>query len=280
MENVNIYDNWKNAQKQYRSFVYFGGAFSFILIIVFIILKTVYIDPTVYLFSEVNDAIIFEIGILCCGAIFGSAVVGFTYDQYQKRFVQQESIIAQRYIDEGIIKVFKSANDPNLIDYITELLRNAKSEIIAVGLGLGIFSHNQDILKLISERVNKESNFRACIYIGDEKNPGVINRVKEEKEAHSELGLSYYENWVERYPKEINSFLSKEINSDSMHKYTFKKTDTFTMISFIKIDNIFLFFPYGTPNIRGSQSPWIAISADAEKSEFANFLKKATNFYK
>ena len=52
------------------------------------------------------------------------------------------------------------------------------------------------------------------------------------------------------------------------------------MISIFKIDDIYLFFSYGTPDIRGSQSPWIAIKGASDQSEFAYFLKRNINFYK
>ena len=51
------------------------------------------------------------------------------------------------------------------------------------------------------------------------------------------------------------------------------------MVSVIKIDAIYLFFPYGTPNIKGSHSPWILIDGNAEGSAMVKFLKDIIKFY-
>jgi hypothetical protein len=51
------------------------------------------------------------------------------------------------------------------------------------------------------------------------------------------------------------------------------------MVSVIKIDNIYLFFPYGTPNVKGSHSPWIVIDGNADRSALVKFLKDIIQFY-
>lgn len=279
LDDTNLVDKWQYSQRIYRVFIYFGSIVSFLILITIIILKNVYGSATESLFTETTDSIVFEIGLLCSGAFFGSSVIGIIFDQYQKRFVQSETQIAKRFLTEGIIQVFKSASDPNLINFLLEKIANAKSEVIATGLGLGIFAHNRDILNAISSRLNEEDNFRVNIYLGSESNVGVANRIKEEKEAHARLGLNYDTKWISRYPAEIKGVLLRQVDPNARSRLKVEQVQTCPMISVIKIDNIFLFFPYGTPDIRGSQSPWLSIKGDSDRSEFAKFLRKVISFH-
>lgn len=280
IDNKKLVEEWQYSQRLFRVFIYLGGIVAFIIIISLIVLKNLYADPTKSIFSETTDSILFEIGLLCSGAFFGSAVVGIMFDQYQQRFVQSETLIAKRFLKEGIIQVFKSANDPNLLEFLMEQVSSARSEIIAAGLGLGILAHNRDLLNNIASRLNDEDNFRVSIFLGSNDNAGVSNRINEEKVAHDKLGLNYDPSWVSRYPAEIKGVLLSQVNQSAHARLKVELADSCPMISAIKIDNIYLFFPYGTPDIRGSQSPWLAIKADSEYSEFAKFLKRVFLFYK
>ncbi|WP_020586338.1 hypothetical protein [Desulfobacter curvatus] len=278
-DNTELVDDWRASQKIYRAFVRVGGFVAFLLMLIIIVLKNLYSSPTESMISEVADAIIFELCLLCSGAFLASSLIGIIFDQYQTRFVQNENLIAKRFIEEGIIRVFKSANDPNLATFILRLIKSTKSEIIACGLGLGLLAHNRDILNAISNRLNEEDNVRVSIYFGSESNVGVQNRIKEEKECHLKLGINYDDQWVTRYPAEIESVLSRSVNNNALNRLKIKKTAVCPMLSVIKFDDIYLFFSYGTPDIRGSQSPWIAIKGTSTQSEFAHFLKRNIDYY-
>ena len=214
-DNTDIVDDWRASQKLYRAFIRLGGSVAFLFILTIIILKNLYSSPTESMVSEVADAIIFEVGLLCAGAFLGSSLIGLIFDQYQTRFVKNENLIAKRFLEEGIIRVFKSANDPNLASFVLRLILSAKSEIIAAGLGLGLLAHNRDILNAISDRLNEEDNVKVSIFLGAADNVGVQNRIGEEKKIHLKLGLNYDDKWITRYPAEIESVLNRNVNEEA-----------------------------------------------------------------
>lgn len=267
-------------RKRYLAFVYVGGVFFFLLLVVTIILKHLYSDPNESIISEVTDAILFEAFTVISGAGFASAVIGTIIDQYQRR-VGESQVQLSRFIgSEGIVEVFRSATDPRLIQYVQSLILTANSEIFFVGLGLGLLSHNRELLNAIGDRLDAKKNLEVNIFIGKQTNPGVQNRINEEKEWHDKNGISYDPSWVTRYPNEISTVLQHRISEKSRNRLRIVDLDDCPMSTVVKIDDHFLFFVYGTPNIRGSQSPWIAIDKTNGNGEIVKFLNEIVNFYK
>lgn len=279
MKKRNITKSQIDSLRQYRVWVYWSASLSIILLILFIILKTLYLPPNIALISESFDSILFEIMIVCSGAFFSTSLIGIIYEKFQTRIVHDDTLVRERFVDEGILKVYKSATDPNLLDYLLTEIINSKSEFIAIGLGLGILSHNPQLLHAISEKINKVSNYRIRVFLGSSKNEGVKNRIREEKLAHDKMQLNYDETWITRYFSEINSLLKSYVNKGFENKFQVKEIDTCPMISVLKIDDLYVFFPYGTPNIKGSQSPWILVDGEAENSSLVKYLKDIIAYY-
>lgn len=272
--------NPKKERKRYLAFLYFGGLISFIVMIFTIIAKNVYADPNSALISEPADTILFEILIIVSGTIFGSTIIGVLIDQYQRRFSDHQDDINRFVLQIGIIDVFNSAVDPRLIQHLLRLIPSARSEIVFSGLGLGILSHNFDVLDAIGKRLNAVKSLRTDIFIGGSGSLGVMNRVSEEKIWHEAHGLSYSESWVTRYPAEIKSYLQRVVDVDAIKRLRIVEVDDCPMCTVIKIDDDFLFFSYGSPNIRGSQSPWMAFDGKTINSKWVQFLSNIISFYR
>lgn len=267
-------------RKRYLAFIYIGGVFFFLLLVVTIILKQLYIAPTQSLISEHVDAILFEVLVLISGAGFASSVIGTIIDQYQRR-VGDSQVQLNRFIgNEGIVEVFKSASDPRLIQYIQSLISTATSEIFFSGLGLGLLAHNMDLLVAIGRRLEEKKNLEVNIFIGSHKNAGVQNRINEERDWHNKNGINYDPSWVTRYPAEIRSVLNHHLNDKTRSRLKIVDLEDCPMSTVIKIDDHFLLFIYGTPNVRGSQSPWLAIDRSNGNGEIVRFLSAIVNYYK
>jgi hypothetical protein len=258
---------------------YWSAVVSFLVLVLFIVLKTLHHTAQLTLFSEAIDTIIYETMIVSAGTFLATALIGIIYEKFQTKIVRDSTLVRERFVDEGILRVFKSAGDPKLLEFLQSEIGSSKSEVIAVGLGLGILAHNPQLLEAIAEKVNNIDNFRLKIFFGSSNNNGVKNRIQEEKTYHDNKNLNYDESWIQRYPSEMNGVLKSLINDNREHKFTIKEIDTCPMVSLIKIDNTFLFFPYGTPNIKGSRSPWIEVDGNADNSSMVKFLKDIIKFY-
>jgi len=269
----------REERKRYLWFTYIGGAFFFVLLVTTIIVRVLYSDPSKALISETADAILFEILLITAGTGFGSTVVGVVIDQYQRRFGEYQEEVNRFIFQEGVSDVFRSAEDPRLIQYLLELIPDARSEMVFIGLGLGILSHNREILTAIGERLNAVQSLRVGIYLGSANNEGVKNRIHEEKAWHHENKINYDETWVTRYPAEIRSVLHRIVNGDSTDRLRVVIVDDCPMCTVMKVDDRFLFFAYGSPNIRGSQSPWIVFDGRAINSKWVRFLYDVVSFY-
>ncbi|MCE7062358.1 hypothetical protein [Dyadobacter sp. CY343] len=279
MKRQDITKSQIDSLRQYRVWVYWSAAVSFLILVLFAILKTLYASPVVSLVSESFDNILFEVMIACAGAAFSTALIGIIYEKFQTKIVHDDSLVRERFIEEGILRVFKSSTDSQLLEFMHAEIKASRSEVIAIGLGLGVLSHNYQLLEAIADKINSVDNFRLKIFLGSSENNGVINRIKEEKLTHDKNKLNYDESWIKRYPSEITGVLNGFISDKCKYKFVMKEIDSCPMLSVVKIDDIFLFFPYGTPNIKGSHSPWIVIDGSAEHSAMAKFLKNIVKFY-
>jgi hypothetical protein len=268
-----------NSLHQYRTWAYWSAFVSFLVLVLFIVLRTLHHTKDLHLFSETVDTIIYETMIVASATFLATALIGIIYENFQTKIVHDDSLARERFIDEGILKVYKSSTDAKMLEFMLNEISSSKSEVIAVGLGLGILSHNYQLLDAIAERVNNVDNFRLKIFLGSANNNGVQNRIHEEKLVHDKNNLYYDDSWITIYRSEISSVLNKIIEGDCAHKLTIKEIDTCPMVSVIKIDNIYLFFPYGTPNVKGSHSPWIVIDGNADRSALVKFLKDIIQFY-
>jgi len=246
---------------------------------VFIILKTIYSGDKNSFISESFDAILFELIIVASGAFLSSSIIGIIFEKFQTKVINDDSLIRKRYIDEGILRIFESATDPQLLNFLKVEINNSNSEVIGLGLGLGILSHNPKIMGSIAKKINSVPNYRLRIFLGSSENIGVNNRIKEEKDSIVAKGLNYDETWIKRYPSEIKGLLNKDVSGENQKKYKVKEIDTCPMVSIIKIDNYFLYFSYGSPDIKGSDSPWILVDGKSQNSAIVRYLKKVLEFY-
>jgi hypothetical protein len=279
MKKQDITKNEINSLRQYRSWAYWSAIVSFLVLVLFIVLRTLKHTKELTLFSDTVDTIIYEVATVSAATFLATALIGIIYEKFQTKIVHDDSLVRERFIDEGILKVYKSSTDAKLLEFMLNEITNSKSEVIAVGLGLGILFHNYQLLDAIAQRLNTVDHYRLKIFVGSPTNNGVKNRVREEKLDHKKNNLNYDGSWINRYRSEISGVLQKNITPACIDKFTIKVIDTCPMVSVIKIDDHYLFFPYGTPNLKGSHSPWILIDGCAEGSAMVKFLKDIIKFY-
>ena len=269
----------QRERRRYISFLYIGGSFFLLLLIVATALQVLYSTSAMFFVSNTVDEIIFDIAISVGEIGFGSAVIGIIIDQYQRRFGEDEESLSRFIADEGIVDVFGSATDPRLVEYLTNIVNQARLEITFVGLGLSVLRDNREMAQAIRNRANQIRSLTVNVLVGDVNNPGVANRLAEEKNWHQSKNIYYPDTWPTEYFGSISAMLTTGLNEDAKTRVRLLRLNTCPMLTAAKIDDQLLFFPYGTPNIRGGYSPWIVIDGKAKDSKLANFLNSLFAHY-
>jgi hypothetical protein len=278
-EKIKARGSIQRERRRYISFLYIGGSFFLLLVIVAIALRVLYSTSTMSFISKTADAIIFDIAITIGEIGFGSAVIGIIIDQYQRRFSEDEENLSRFIADEGIVDVFGSATDPRLVEYLTHIVNQARLEITFVGLGLSVLRDNREMTQAICNRANQIRSLTVNVLVGDINNAGVANRLAEEKSWHQSKNIYYHDTWPTEYFGSISALLITGLNEDAKTRVRLLRLSTCPILTAAKIDDQLLFFPYGTPNIRGGDSPWVAIDGKAKDSKLANFLNDLFAYY-
>lgn len=267
-----------------RRFLYFYGAvlaISSIILFAGFLLKALFADPQQALVTEVWDSIIFETAVFIGATIAGAALVALIIDHHQQRLGAESDELKTVLEMEGILGVYQDANDPKLLSKIIEAISTAHREFYAFGLGLGILFNNRSILQRLSEQINKNPAMTATILTGSGQNSGVANRIAEEKSWHESKNINYNVNWAENFPAEISTSLANWVDEASRSRVKVETVDSCFMFGAIIVDDVVFLFPYGSPDVRGSESPWYELVYKAgSEGKWANFVRRCVSYYK
>ena len=268
----------REDKKRYVAFLYFGGLFFLLMLVTAIVLNILFKDPTVSIVSETFDALFFEIFKAISGTAFGACLVGVIIDQYQERIAGNEKSLNDIIDAEGFVETFFSANDPSFLKYLHYYIEEAKSEINVIGLGLSVLALNLDLMEKIKDRMEKNKNLKVNIYIGSADNKGVLSRKKEEEEWHKSNSITYDYYWLERFPAEIRSFLRKDILESANKRLKIVDLTFCPWLTAIKIDDHYAIHIYGSPDIRGTRSFWLAFDDTKQKGKLVTFIDRIFNY--
>lgn len=267
-------------RRQFRMFLWLIGSLAFILLVVGVVLRQLYLEPTKSLITEDADAILFELAVLIGGTLLGTVIVGLIIDEYQSRFGQRSGDLSALVSREGIVDVYRSATDPRLLSDLESAITEARERVVGLGLGLGILHNNRSLLAAVANRVNASDHLRVEIYLGDEKNAGVQNRIAEEAAWHAASNVNYDPGWVRTYPNEIRSVLRLLVDQSKQQHFQVREVDSCPSIGIIQVDDRYFYFPYGPPSVRGSESPWMQLSgAGARDGTLIPFFHNCLSYY-
>lgn len=269
------------TRRRFRLAIYLGLPSVISVTVLAVVLKQLYLAPDKALYSETLDAIVFDSVITVGGALIGALVVAALFDAYQARYSEQSEELSATLAKEGLVALYRNADDTGLLSALEAAIRSAHDEIFAVGLGLGILNNNRGLLSAIADRVNATSNLTVSVFTGSAANLGVKTRIDEEQSWHAAKGVNYDPNWVINYPAEIRSVIT--VLTDQQRRQRIKVLDapSLPMLGLIKVDDRFFWFPYGSPDIRGSESPWLELVDDAGQSGYLlRFVRRTVEYYK
>lgn len=273
----------KTLKKKRQKYNFFYGSIltiSSIILLTAFLLKALFADPQTHLFSEVLDGIIFETFAFVGATIAGAALVALIVDHHQQKLGDENDFLKMVVQTEGILNVFQDANDPQLSLRITEAIESAHKNFFAFGLGLGVLFNNRRLLQVLADRLNDTPGMRATILTARSDNPGVQNRVSEEHRWHKNSKINYNINWANTYHEEIKSSIFSWLTDGAKTRTQVNTFNTCFMFGAIVIDDVAFVFPYGSPDIRGSESPWYElVYRENEEGYLAKFIRRSVRYY-
>lgn len=216
-------------------------------------------------------------GIALATTALATTLVTLLVGQYQERMTEMEQLRRRISEDEGVIGTYSSDSDPLFAAFLMNIVTSAQDEIRAVGLGLGVLAHNPPILDAIASRVKSRKHLVVKIQHGAANNPGVLARVAEEADWNRSHSYEYDQNWLTRYPNTIRDRLRMQLSEEQMQRVFVGPCWFMPMIMAILVDETLLISLYGTPGMRGSETPWIAINRRAPHGQFAAFIDRVFN---
>lgn len=253
---------------------------SSVVLIASVVLETIYRPTNSALINEAIDSIVFTVLQVGSSTIAGASLVALIIDNYQAAVRADTSSMTDVIESEGIVEIYRNANDPKLASRLEELIGTAQTEIIAFGLGLGILNNNRSLLIAIAQRINSTPNLKTTILLGSEQNIGVMNRLEEEYAWHQNRAVNYDKDWVTKYPAEISSIIMSYTDEKNAPRVSVEQIDTCFMYGSIVIDGHAFFHLYGSPDIRGSESPWYEfIYSIHDEGHIPKFIRRSINYY-
>lgn len=187
---------------------------------------------------------------------------------------------AQRPTDkEGIRAVYTSDYDPQFTTEMLRRIRSAKSQIVMVGMGLSFLKGNTEMISAIASRLQERPSLTVEIYYGNPKNKGIKNRVEEEHLYSAKSNRSYNRAWPTEHLDSILKAFQNEVHPRDYERFSIKYADCLPMITIVQIDEVFFWYPYGSPNIRGKESPWMLVENRNSQGAICQFLENNIKYF-
>ena len=133
------------------------------------------------------------------------------------------------------------------------------------------FSHFQS--------VRSHPTLTVDIFYGDPNSRGIRNRALEEEEASKFENREYRKSWTNDHLHSLQKELQNQLRRDDHRRVNLCLSPFLPMITVIRTDNSYLWYPYGTPNLRGKESPWILVDGANNDSSLVRFLEANIGYY-
>lgn len=170
----------------------------------------------------------------------------------------------------GLIDIFRDDEDPRFLSFFLERIRCAERIIFCTGLGLRFLYAKHRLTRAIRQRVIEADELSVYLLFGDPANPALLQRIKEEIPA---VEGHYTMNWPLVHFEFVDAEVRRDLSEAQRGRVHVERLSFFPMTSVIRIDTVFLLYPYGAPSQSGWSSPWFAVDgARAETDEIVPFL--------
>ncbi len=262
--------SFRKEQRRFRAFLVLVGVAATCIVVASLVVREVTTAPDGPFITRSADPVLFEVLLIFGGTALGSALVGILLDEYQKRFGERAGEYEAVLRREGIVGVYPSSEDPDLLLAIERAMAGARSQVVGVGLGLSVLV-NRKLLGRLANRLQEEPNLKVDVVLGSPDNAGVVNRITEESTWHTAMGVPYNNDWVREFPDEIRSVLLMHAGAENQDRISVTTTESCPFLGLLRFDDRLFVFPYGAPSMRGgSESPWIEL----DRSETGGYLNR------
>lgn len=221
-------------------------------------------------FSDNMDSIFFELLKLLGGAALVAGSVSILQDKIQRERDAFESLGAD-LLNAGVRRVYKTAESREFTERLDELIESAQYEIVAAGLGNSYLAHSGRVLQAIRERLAACPKLNVSILFAEPKSPALRERIREENAYSTYAGHFIEKGWEYTFYDKIRDELANETGLYSP-RVRISRLPFFVMSAILRVDQIALIQPYGTPTQPGGKCPWLEVDLRDKKGFMNDFV--------
>ena len=178
----------------------------------------------------------------------------------------------------GLINLYQGDVDTNFEPSLISTIEQSKDEIIFIGWGLGFIGKERRVLtECLINQLKVISSLRVYIFMTDSEHPGLKKRIEEEDKAQP--GVHITPDWSNKFFDFIKKTLhSEEVDEDIKSRCFITRISYMPTATILKLDDVFFYRPYGSPNRGGWASPWLHINSTNTSSCWLEFIKNEVDF--
>jgi len=180
---------------------------------------------------------------------------------------------------EGIRGVFSSDFDPGFSQALLSRMGKAQRQVVMVGMGLSFLKGNTELVAAAAAAVRKQPTLTLSIICGDPAYNSILSRVREEEAESKRAKKAYNIHWPQDHLESILKSFRHVLLREEYARVSISTADCLPTMSIVRIDNTFFWYCYGTPNIRGKESPWILLERPRPGSYLRRFLESNLEYY-
>lgn len=174
--------------------------------------------------------------------------------------------------------VYESDYDPEFIRDLIAALEQGHNEINFVGLGLKFLRGNNPYIHAMDQALSVNKELRVRLFLADPECEGLLVRIADEEEASNRDGRPYRVTWPRVYRESIKKAFWRGINEASKERVSFYSLPFCPTASLIQVDDTWFFSPFGTPDIRGSESPWLRVAGNGQTTKLHAYLRNCMKY--
>lgn len=222
--------------------------------------------------SDELDTVVFELLKVLGGAALIAGSVGAIQRKIQNERDSKEEL-ATNLVKAGFLRVYRSAESTEFAQRVETLISGAQYEITAIGLGNSYLAHSGILLRAIRDRLVGRQKVNVNILFATPQSPALRERIREEH-AYSKSARHFVERgWEHTFFEKVTDELSAGLPDDTLCRLRVERLPFFVMSAMLRIDDIALFQPYGTPLQPGGKCPWIELDMRINNGELYQFVE-------
>lgn len=218
------------------------------------------------------DTVLFELLKVLGGAGLVAGTVGVLQQKIQRELDAKEKLGAD-LVANGLLRIYQSAESSDFTHRVEELISGAQYEVTAIGLGNSYLAHSGMLLRAIRSRMLDRKKLTVNVLFASPQSPALRERIREEH-AYSKTAKHFVEKgWEYTFYEKVYDDLHAGELQDALERLRVGRLPFFVMSAVIRVDDIALVQPYGTPLQPGGKCPWIEIDMRISSGPLHRFVE-------